>query len=63
MKYVTLLILVIVSFATSRLVLWLANPNDPEGTNLLVTTVVAIVVFVPLLFVYLRISKRHNANK
>jgi hypothetical protein len=60
MKYVTLLILAVVSFASSRLLLWLVNPNDPEGTNLLVTTVVALVIFVPLFLAYKQIMKKNK---
>ena len=62
MKYVALLILVAISFATSRLLLWLVNPDDPEGTNLLVTSVVAIIVFVPLWLVYRLALKKHKTN-
>lgn len=62
MKYVVLLIFVIASFAISRLLLSLASPNDSEGTNLLITTVVAIVIFVALLLVYRLIFKKSKAK-
>lgn len=58
MKYVILLVLAFVSFVASRLILALASPNDPEGTNLLITTVVAIAVFVPLLLGCRLISRK-----
>lgn len=62
MKYLILLILAILSFAISKLILSLANPNDPEGTNLLITSGLAMVVFVPLLLLYLLISKKHKTK-
>ncbi|MCH3973483.1 MAG: hypothetical protein LKG16_06865 [Bifidobacterium subtile] len=63
LKYVALLAIAAASFASSRLLLWLVNPNDPEGTNLLVTAALAIVVFVPLSLTYLHFAKRRKAKK
>ncbi len=62
MNYVVLLVLVIVSFASSKALLSFASPNDPEGTNLLVTTVVALVVFLPLFLVYRFLAKRNKTK-
>ena len=62
MKYITLLIAAIISFVASKFMLSFINPNDPEGTNLLITTIVAIFVSVLLLSVYLFVSKRHKAK-
>lgn len=62
MKYAIVLLLAIVSLVVSRLLLWLVNPNDPEGSNLLVTIVAAAVVFVPLLLVYLLITKKRSSK-
>ena len=54
--YIILLILAVVSFAVSRLLFALVN--DPEGPNLLIVTVLALVIFVPLSLAYRRISKK-----
>jgi hypothetical protein len=55
MKKVTLFILLIISFTISRLVFFLIN--DPEGPNLLIVTVLAMLIFVPLSLIYLKASK------
>lgn len=55
MRKVTLFILLIVSFIISRLVFFLIN--DPEGPNLLIVTVLAMFIFVPLSLIYLKTSK------
>jgi hypothetical protein len=55
MKKLPLFVLLIISFAVSRLVFFLIN--DPEGPNLLVVTVLAMIIFVPISFIYLKISK------
>jgi hypothetical protein len=47
--------LLIISFAVSRFVLFLIN--DPEGPNLLIVTVLAMLIFVPTALMYLKISK------
>ena len=55
MKKVPLFILLIVSFVVSRLLFYLVD--DPEGPNLLIVTVLAMLIFVPLSLIYLKISK------
>lgn len=55
MKRVPLLILLIISFAISRFVFFLIN--DPEGPNLLIVTVLAMLIFVPISLIYLKTSK------
>lgn len=60
MKYIALLILAAVSFATSRLLF--SFIDDPEGPNLLIVTALAIVIFVLLSLVYMLISKKHKAK-
>jgi hypothetical protein len=62
MKYAIWLAQIVVSFAASRLVLWLVNPDDPEGTNLLITTILAAVIFIPLFSMYLFATKKHKAK-
>ncbi len=62
MKYITLFILAIISFAISRLILLLTNPNDPEGTNLLITSGLAMLIFAFLLLAYLFVLKKHKAE-
>ena len=62
MKYAIWIGLIIVSLALSKLLLWLVNPNDPEGSNLLVTTVAAAIVFIPASLVYLLVTKKHKAK-
>lgn len=62
MKYVFLIILIFLSFVTSRLLLWIINPDDPEGTNLLVTTVVAGGVFLAFWLVRIVVSKITEIN-
>lgn len=54
MRKVFIFILLILSFAISRLLFVFVN--DPEGPNLLIVTVLAILIFVPLSLVYLKIS-------
>jgi hypothetical protein len=55
MKKAPLFILLIISFAISRLVFFLIN--DPEGPNLLVVSILAMLIFVPISLVYLKTSK------
>ena len=63
MRYVTIVILLVLSSVVSRFLLWVVNPNDPEGTNLLVTTVTTGVIFAPMLLIYLVVlSKRKTKN-
>lgn len=54
-KKVTLFILLILSFTISRFVFFLIN--DPEGPNLLIVTVLAMIIFVPKSLIYLKVSK------
>lgn len=54
-KKVALLILLIISFAISRLVFFLID--DPEGPNLLIVSVLAMLLFAPLSLIYLKVSK------
>jgi hypothetical protein len=49
-KNARLLALGVVSLMLSRLVFFLIN--DPEGPNLLIVTVLAVVIFFVILFVY-----------
>lgn len=63
MRQIALPVLILLSFAAAKLLLWFASPNDPEGANLLVTTVMAVVIFVPLWLVYTFIFKKKiNTN-
>ncbi|MFZ1382321.1 MAG: hypothetical protein WAS54_05975 [Scrofimicrobium sp.] len=65
MKYGRLLawlVLVALSSAVARLLLWAINPNDPEGTNLLVTAFATATVFTPLALAYVLISRRRRAK-
>jgi len=55
LKKVPLCILLIISFTISRLVFFLIN--DPEGPNLLIVTVLAMLIFVPISLIYLKVSK------
>lgn len=55
MKKYPLFIILIISFAISRLVFFLIN--DPEGPNLLIVTVLAMLIFVPVSLIYLKASK------
>ena len=48
-------ILLIISFAISRLLFFLVD--DPEGPNLLIVTVLAILIYVPLLLVCIKTSR------
>lgn len=54
-KKVSLFILLIISFTISRFTFFLID--DPEGPNLLIVSVLAMLIFVPLSLVYLKISK------
>lgn len=54
-KKVSLFILLIISFTISRFTFFLID--DPEGPNLLIVSVFAMLIFVPLSLVYLKISK------
>lgn len=54
-KKVSLLILLVISFALSRFVFFLID--DSEGPNLLIVTVLAMLIFVPASAVYLKFSK------
>ena len=62
MKYAIWIVLIIMSLALSKLLLWLVNPNDPEGSNLLVTTVAGAIVFIPLSLVYLLVTRKRKAK-
>jgi len=55
MKKVPLLVLLIISFTVSKFVFFLIN--DPEGPNLLIVSVLAIIIFLPLTLIYLKASK------
>jgi hypothetical protein len=54
-KKLPLFILLILSFTISRFVFYLIN--DPEGPNLLIVTVLAMIIFVPTSLIYLKVSK------
>ncbi len=54
-KKVTLFILLIISFGISRFVFFLID--DPEGPNLLIVTTLAMFIFLPTSFIYLKTSK------
>ena len=41
------------SFVVSRVTLWLVSRDDPEGANLLIVTVLALVIFIFLQLVYI----------
>lgn len=55
MRKVFVFILLIISFAISRSLFFLIN--DPEGPNLFIVTVLAMLIFVPASLIYLKISK------
>ncbi len=55
MRKVFVFILLIISFAVSRFVFFLVN--DSEGPNLLIVTVLAMLIFVPLSLIYLKASR------
>lgn len=55
MRKVFVFILLIISFAISRSLFFLIN--DPEGPNLFIVTVLAMLIFVPAFLIYLKISK------
>jgi hypothetical protein len=55
MRKAFVFILLIISFAISRLVFFLVD--DPEGPNLLIVTVLAMFMFVPLFLGYLKASR------
>jgi uncharacterized protein (DUF486 family) len=55
LKKVPLFILIIISFSISRFLFFLVN--DPEGPNLLIVTVLAMIIFVPVSLIYLKTSK------
>jgi len=63
MNYATYPMLALVSFLLSKLALWLLNPGDPEGSNLLVVSVLAVVIFAVLLFACKAVSKQLRAKK
>ena len=63
MRYIVPFVLAVVSFISSRLLLLAASPNDPEGTNLLITTIAALVIFASLWAVYRLILKKRKANR
>jgi|GEM_PF-1926542 len=58
MKYIIEVFLAIVSFGLSKLVFWVANPDDPEGTNLLVVAFLAAIIFAVFLLAYSLIAKK-----
>jgi len=55
LKKIPLLVLLIISFAISRFVFFLIN--DSEGPNLLIVSVLAMLIFVPMSLIYLKTSK------
>ena len=61
MKKVTLLILLFISFALSRFLFTLVD--DPEGPNLLIVTVLAVIIFAPSYLAFRIISKKHHTKK
>jgi len=54
MKKVSWFILLLISFTISRVVFFLTD--DPEGPNLLIVTVLAMFLYVPLSIAYLKAS-------
>lgn len=54
-KILILLALLLLSFAISRFVFFLIN--DPEGPNLLIVTVLAMIIFGLISFIYLKSLK------
>ena len=48
------------SFAASRVTLWLVSRDDPEGANLLIVTVLALVIFIFLQLVYILCIKKRK---
>lgn len=55
MRKVPLFILLVISFTISRFVFFLID--DPEGPNLLIVTVLAMLIFVPISLIYIKVSK------
>ena len=55
MKKLPFFVLLIISFTISRFVFFLID--DPEGPNLLIVTVLAMLIFVPISLIYLKASK------
>lgn len=55
MRKLFVFILLIVSFVISKLVFFLID--DPEGPNLLIVTVLAILIFIPLCLMCLKASR------
>lgn len=62
MKWVVYAIMVAASFTVARLLLDALNPNDPEGGNLLVTIVVAVVVWFVLYAAYRLVPRGKNGK-
>lgn len=54
--------MVAAAFTVARLLLDVLNPNDPEGGNLLVTTVVAVVVWFVLYAAYRLVPRGKNGK-
>lgn len=59
MKCGVALVPAMASLVASKVLLFLANSHDPGGSNLLVTGVVALVVFIPLWLSYRALTKKH----
>lgn len=55
MKKAPLIILLIISFTVSRFIFFLID--DPEGPNLLIVSVLAGIIFAPLVFIYQKTFK------
>ncbi len=56
MKKIYMLIIFLISFIASRLVFYLID--DPEVPNLLIVTILAVIIFTPLLSIYLRFLRK-----
>jgi|GEM_PF-2561309 len=54
-KKTPLFILLIASFIISRSAFFLID--DPEGPNLLIVTVLAVLIFAPMALIYLKTTK------
>lgn len=60
MRKLFIFILLILSFAISRLLFFFVD--DPEGPNLLIVTVLALFIFVPVSLMYLKISRNKKRD-
>ncbi len=61
MKKTITLLLVVISFTTSTLVFYFID--DPEGPNLFVVSVLAIIIFLPLVSIYKLITMKSKRKK